>query len=122
MCYEQPPNREIDDAFAVLSQLEAGPIVIGPDVTQYEERTARRIGKSHGVAGIYQYRAFALAGGLLSYSGDIAKSHRLGRWLQGPRSKARSRPICPVQPAAKVELIINLKTAKALGCSPFRCR
>ena len=88
-------EREIDDAFAALSQLKAGGVVIGPDVffnTRSEQLGA--LASCHGVAAIYQYRAFALAGGLMSYSGDIAESHRLAGGYTGQISKARSRPTC----------------------------
>ena len=109
-------EREIDDAFAVLSQLKAGGVVIGPDVffnTRSEQLGA--LASRHGVAAIYQYRAFALAGGLMSYSGDIAESHRLAGGYTGRILKGEKPADLPVQQATKVELIINLKTAKALG-------
>ena len=111
-------EREIDDAFAALSQLKAGGVVIGPDVffnTRSEQLGA--LASRHGVAAIYQYRAFALAGGLMSYSGDIAESHRLAGGYTGQILKGEKPANLPVQQATKVELIINLKTAKALGLS-----
>jgi putative ABC transport system substrate-binding protein len=67
------------------------------------------------MAAIYQYRAFALAGGLMSYSGDIAESHRLAGGYTAQILKGEKPADLPVQQATKVELIINLKTAKALG-------
>jgi putative ABC transport system substrate-binding protein len=109
-------EREIDDAFAVLSQLKAGGVVIGSDVffnTRSEQLGA--LASRHGVAAIYQYRAFALAGGLMSYSGDIAESHRLAGGYTAQILKGEKPADLPVQQATKVELIINLKTAKALG-------
>ena len=109
-------EREIDDAFAVLSQLKAGGVVIGPD-TYFNTRSEQfgALASRHGVAAIYQYRAFALAGGLLSYSGDIAESHRLIGGYTGRILKGEKPADLPVQQATKVELIINLKTAKTLG-------
>ena len=107
---------EIDDAFAVLSQLKAGGVVIGPDTffnTRSEQLGA--LASRHGMAAIYQYRAFALAGGLMSYSGDIAESHRLASGYTAQILKGEKPADLPVQQATKVELIINLKTAKALG-------
>ena len=109
-------EREIDDAFAVLSQLKAGGVVIGPDVffnTRSEQLGV--LANRHGVAAIYQNRAFALAGGLMSYSGDIAESHRLAGGYTGQILKGEKPADLPVQQATKVEFIINLKTAKALG-------
>src|SRR5262245_48935858 len=108
-------EREIDDAFADLSQL-AGGLVIGSDVffnTRSEQLGA--LASRHGMAAIYQYRAFALAGGLMSYSGDIAESHRLAGGYTAQILKGEKPGDLPVQQATKVELIINLKTAKALG-------
>src|SRR5215471_3061135 len=87
--------QEIDDAFAALSQLKVGGVVIGPDVffnTRSEQLGA--LASRHGVAAIYQYRAFAFAGGLMSYSGDIAESHVWPLATPAGFSRARSRPIC----------------------------
>ena len=64
--------------------MKAGGLVIGPDVffnTRGEQLGA--LASRHGVAAIYQYRPFALAGGLMSYSGDIAESHRLAGGYTG---------------------------------------
>ena len=88
-------EREIDDAFAALSQLKAGGVVIGPDVffnTRSEQLGA--LASRHGVAAIYQYRAFALAGGLMSYSGDIRNRTVWPVATPARFSRARSRPIC----------------------------
>jgi putative ABC transport system substrate-binding protein len=69
----------------------------------------------HAVPAIYQLRAFAAAGGLVSYGGDLANSYQqsgvyVGRILNGEKPAD-----LPVQRATKVEMIINLKTAKTLG-------
>jgi putative ABC transport system substrate-binding protein len=69
----------------------------------------------HAVPAIYQSHAFAAAGGLASYGADLTDSYRLtgvytGRILQGEKPGG-----LPVQRAMTVELLINLKTAKALG-------
>jgi putative ABC transport system substrate-binding protein len=109
-------EREIDDTFALLPQLKVGGVVIGPDVffnTRSEQLGA--LASRHGVAAIYQYRTFALAGGLMSYSSDIAESHRLAGGYTGQILKGEKPAELPVQQATKVELIINLKTAKTLG-------
>ena len=109
-------EREIGDAFAVLPQLKAGGVVIGSDVF-FNPRSQQlgALASRHGVAAIYQYRAFALAGGLMSYSGDIAESHRLTGGYTGQILKGEKPADLPVQQTTKVELIINLKTARTLG-------
>jgi putative ABC transport system substrate-binding protein len=69
----------------------------------------------HAVPTIYQYRAFAAAGGLISYGGNITDLYRQVGVYTG-RILAGAKPAdLPVQQLTKVELIINLKTAKALG-------
>jgi len=109
-------EREIDDAFVALSQLKAGGVVIGPD-TFFNTRSEQLgvLASRHGVPAIYQYREFAVAGGLMSYSADIAESHRLAGDYAGRVLKGEKPADLPVQQATKVELIINLKTARMLG-------
>jgi len=67
------------------------------------------------VPAIYQYPEFAAAGGLMSYGGSYADAHRLAGVYTGRILKGEKPTELPVQQATKVELIINLKTAKALG-------
>ena len=109
-------ERELDTVFATLVQLKAGALVIGPDVffnSHIEQIAALAIG--HAVPAVYQYRPFVEAGGLLSYGSDEAETyHQVGIYA-GRILKGEKPADLPVVQSAKVELIINLKTAKALG-------
>jgi putative ABC transport system substrate-binding protein len=109
-------EREIDTAFAALRQLQVGALVIGTDPffnSRSEQIAALAI--RHAMPSIYQYRQFAAAGGLMSYGGsDTEPSRQVGVYA-GRILKGEKPADLPVQQATKVELIINLKTAKALG-------
>jgi putative ABC transport system substrate-binding protein len=109
-------EREIDTAFATLVQLRAGGLVIGPDAlfTSRAEQLAA-LALRHRVPAIYQYPEFTAAGGLMSYGGDLRDFLRLTGLYTGRILKGEKPADLPVQQATKVELIINLKTAKALG-------
>jgi putative tryptophan/tyrosine transport system substrate-binding protein len=67
------------------------------------------------VPAIYQYPRFTAAGGLMSYGGDVAESYRVAGVYVGRILKGATPADLPVLQAVKVELVINLKTAKSLG-------
>ena len=69
----------------------------------------------HAMPPIHQSRDFAIAGGLMSYAGSFMESHRQAGIQTGRVLKGEKPADLPVQQGTKVELIINLKTAKALG-------
>ncbi len=71
--------------------------------------------RARSVPAIYFFRAFAEAGGLRSYGTDLVDTHRQSGFLAGRILKGERSANVPVQQSTKVELIINLKTAKALG-------
>jgi putative ABC transport system substrate-binding protein len=109
-------ERDFDGVFAKLIQLRAGGLVIGPDTYftgQNEQLAALTV--RHAVPAIYHSRSFAVAGGLLSYGGDTTEAYRLAGTYVGRVLKGEKPADLPVQQATKVELYINLKTAKALG-------
>jgi len=109
-------DNEIDDAFASLANLRAGGLVIGGD--QFFSSRIERLASlavRYAVPAIYLWREFAVAGGLMSYGSQTMDAYRLtgiyvGRVLNGEKPAD-----LPVQQATKVELYINLKTAKTLG-------
>src|SRR5439155_15311019 len=69
----------------------------------------------HAVPAIHQSRDFAIAGGLMSYAGSFVESHRQAGIQTGRILKGAKPADLPVQQVTKVELFINLKTARALG-------
>jgi putative ABC transport system substrate-binding protein len=106
---------QLDDAFATV-QKRAGALVICGD-TFFNNHTEHLAGLSirHLVPAIYEYRQFAAAGGLISYGGSISESYRLAGVYTGRILKGEKPADLPVQQSTKIELFINLKTAKALG-------
>ncbi|HXQ82595.1 MAG TPA: ABC transporter substrate-binding protein [Xanthobacteraceae bacterium] len=109
-------ERDFDAVFAKLIELRAGGLVIGGDAlfTGHNDQLAA-LTVHHGVPAIYQRREFAAAGGLLGYGSNIADTHRLVGIYTGRVLKGEKPADLPVQQATKIELYINLKTAKALG-------
>jgi putative tryptophan/tyrosine transport system substrate-binding protein len=107
---------DFDTVFATLLQLGAGGLVVGNDTffsTRSEQLAALAL--RHGVPAIFQYRQFVEAGGLMSYGGDLADNYRLTGVYTGRVLKGEKPADLPVIQSTKVELIINLKTARALG-------
>lgn len=109
-------DRDLDTVFADLGQLRADALVIGPYLffTSRIERLGA-LSLRYAVPAIFSNRPFVTAGGLISYGGDATETHRLVGISTGKILKGEKPGDLPVQRATKVELIINLKTAKALG-------
>jgi putative ABC transport system substrate-binding protein len=107
---------DLDSAFATLPQMQAAGLVIAGDpfFTSQSDRLAA-LALRHAVPAIYQYRPFAAAGGLMSYGANLMEQNRLAGIYTGRILKGEKPADLPVQQSTEVELIINLKTAKALG-------
>ena len=109
-------EHDLDQAFATLSQLQAGGLVIathGYFVSRPAQLGARVLRQR--VPAIFVSREFAAAGGLMSYGGNLSEEFRLLGVYAGRILKGEKPGDLPVQQATRFELIINLTTAKALG-------
>jgi putative ABC transport system substrate-binding protein len=109
-------QQDVAAAFATLAQLRAGALLIGNDAffTSQTERLAA-LSIQHAIPSIYQYPDFAVAGGLVSYGASITDAYRTIGIYTGRILKGEKPANLPVQQSTKVEMFLNLKTAKALG-------
>jgi ABC-type uncharacterized transport system substrate-binding protein len=107
-------DSDLDTAFAALGQLRADALVIGPYFF-FNSRMEKILSLSHAVPAISTYRSFVAAGGLMSYGTDETETFRLVGIYTGKILKGANPGDLPVQRSTKVELFINLKTAKTLG-------
>jgi putative tryptophan/tyrosine transport system substrate-binding protein len=109
-------ERDFDAAFAKVVQLRAGGLVISNDpffISRSDQLAALAL--RHAVPTIFEFRAFAAAGGLMSYGSNLTDLYRLAGVYTGRILKGEKPADLPVQQSTKVELILNLKTARALG-------
>ena len=109
-------ENDFDSVFANLIHLRAGGLVICGDAL-FNSRTKQlaALTVQHAVPAVYQWREFVAAGGLLSYGSEVTDAYRLTGVYTGRVLKGEKPNELPVQQATKVEVFINLKTAKALG-------
>jgi putative ABC transport system substrate-binding protein len=109
-------ERDFNGVFAKLDQLQVGGLVIGSDPL-FSSRSGQlaALALQHAVPTIYQNPDFAAAGGLLSYGADFREAYRLAGNYTGRILKGDKPADLPIQLTTKVELYINLKTAKTLG-------
>jgi putative tryptophan/tyrosine transport system substrate-binding protein len=109
-------ERDFETVFTTLVQMRVAALVIGVDlfyVSQSEQLAALTV--RHHIPAIFITQEFTAAGGLMSYAGSISDAFRLVGVYTGRVLKGEKPADLPVLQATKVELIINLKTAKALG-------
>jgi putative ABC transport system substrate-binding protein len=109
-------ERELEPAFASLAQKRVAGLIIGTD--QFFTTRAQQLAElsvRYSVPAIYQDRLFAATGGLMSYGGSIPDAYRLVGTYVGKILDGEKPANLPVQQSTKVELIVNLKTARAFG-------
>jgi putative ABC transport system substrate-binding protein len=109
-------DSEIEPAFATLGQLRANALVVvsSPLFSRRVVQLAA-LASSHAIPAVYGGRAYVATGGLLSYGSDLAAVYRLKGIYTAKILKGAKPADLPVEQPSKFELVINLKTAKALG-------
>jgi putative tryptophan/tyrosine transport system substrate-binding protein len=109
-------EREIDAAVARLAELPAKALLVTTDAFFFSQRSQLvDLMARHAVPTVFDRREFAEAGGLMSYGGSVTDVYRLAGVYVGQILKGARPADMPVQQSTKLELVINLKTAKALG-------
>jgi putative ABC transport system substrate-binding protein len=108
---------DLDAVFTKLNPLQVGGLVMGAGEPFFASQTGKigALAAKHAIPAVAPNREFAAGGGLLSYGADITESYRLAGIYTGRILKGDKPADLPVQQATKVELVINLKAAKALG-------
>jgi putative tryptophan/tyrosine transport system substrate-binding protein len=109
-------ERDLESAFMTLLQLKAGALIITADGL-FADRLDQIVAltQRHSVPAAFQLREFAAAGGLMSYGQRFGESYRQAGILAGRILKGERPAELPVMQPTKFELVINMKTAKALG-------
>ena len=108
-------EREFDPVFSAAKQLAGGLVFTSDPYFAFRSGELAALAQRFGVAAITQSRDFPRAGGLMSYGGDFAQSHRRAGIYTGRILSGEKPSDLPVQLVTKVELFINLKAARMLG-------
>ena len=107
---------DLDNVFASLARLQISGLVITADSFLYSRREQLgALAARYTMPAIYPFREHTEAGGLMSYGGNLSDSYRLTGTYAGRVLKGEKPAELPVQQATKIELVINLRTAKSLG-------
>jgi putative tryptophan/tyrosine transport system substrate-binding protein len=107
-------DSDLETAFATFSQRRVDAVLVGLGFNRQMEQLAALTAR-HALPAMFPYREFALAGGLMSYGGSIGYFYHQAGIYTGRILKGEKPADLPVQQATKIDLIINLKTANALG-------
>jgi putative ABC transport system substrate-binding protein len=109
-------DSDLETAFDTFSQQRVGAVLVGPS-NLYIRRTEQlaALADRHALPAIFQYREHALAGGLMSYGSSLGWEYHEAGIYTGRILKGEKPADLPVQQVTKIQLAINMKTAKALG-------
>jgi putative tryptophan/tyrosine transport system substrate-binding protein len=109
-------ERDFNRVFATLRELQAGGLGIGADAffSSRSEQLAA-LARQHAIPAIQPFRRFVLAGGLMSYGGSVTAAQHLAGIYTARILKGENPSELPVQQSTKVEMFINLQTARAFG-------
>ena len=109
-------DRDFEPAFATFSQQHVGAVLVG-NSTLYNRRMEQlaALAARRALPAIFPYREFALAGGLMSYGFSLGNGFHQAGIYTGRILKGEKPADLPVEQATRIELIINMKAAKALG-------
>jgi putative tryptophan/tyrosine transport system substrate-binding protein len=109
-------EREVEIAFAMLVQQRANALLVGADPSRFNQRQQFvELAARYTVPAIYPWREFVAIGGLMSYGTNLSDSYYQAGLYTGRILTGTKPADLPVQQSTRVELVINLKTAKTLG-------
>ena len=106
---------EIDAAFTALAELQTRALLVGAPTFLGQREQIVALAARYGVPAIYDWREYVAAGGLISYGTNLADTYRIIGTYVGKILKGAKPADLPVQQPTRFELVVNLKTAKALG-------